>query len=94
MQKGRRFHACLSLYILLFCLRIGKFIELLISEIERNIYRDFYEIEHIEEETEIEEEAGGSAYCLYNLSRDAACIAYEQENLKEKALALCRARNE
>ena len=64
-----------------------------VSEIERDVDCDHGKIENVEEESEEEDEAHRSArnlrHCgLEYLADDSASIAYKNEHLEEKALAL------
>ena len=80
----------------LFALRGFGFCELVeldVSEIQCYVNRNFDEVEHVEEEAQIEDEARAvHRDDLYNLSRDTERVAYQQEYLEEQALSLCRAR--
>ena len=85
-----------SLVLAGLCSRLGvcNGIQLLVAEIERHVNRDFDEIQHVEEEAQVEQESAAPAGDLNDLSDDAAGIADEQENLKEQALALGGAGND
>ena len=66
----------------------SQFVELGISEIQSDVYRDFDEVEDIEEEAEVEDEAGGAHRGdLDYFAGDTEGVAYEEEDFEEEAFA-------
>ena len=80
--------------LLLFCREFRRFVEFLVPEIEPDVDRDLNEVQNIEEECQVEQKSGFSAYRLKNLPRNTAGITDKQEYFKEKTLSLRRSRND
>ena len=74
--------------LLLFCREFRRFVEFLVPEIEPDVDRDLNEVQNIEEECQVEQKSGFSAYRLKNLPRNTAGITDQQEYLEKQALAL------
>ena len=70
-------------------------VESYVAEVEGNVYRDLDKVQNVEEKAEIEDKSGAAERGeLHAFADDAESVADEQEDFKEKAFALCRARDQ